>query len=347
MIIPSGALRIESLGDTGQGGVAARVRGLPAGVRGLHREILRAFLASGQAPHRDRLPVAGGIRDEAFRQLSEADLVHLDPDGHVTVAYPFSGRPTGHVVQMDGSPAVSAMCAIDALGISLMTGRDAVIVSADPGDGHPIRIERRGEMWRWAPEDTAVLVAQISGCGPAASCLCPTITFHTSRRRAEDYLRRRAELTGRVLDQAQAIDIARRSFGSLLEPDTRMAPPQPPAPTTRPPVTVEMLYTEDCPHAADYLPQLRQLLVGAGVTDAVRLRVIADPDQAQRERFLGSPTIRVNGRDVDPTADQRRDYGLSCRLYPGPDRMHGTPPDEWIRALLRGIRSTTLTPGEK
>ena len=41
-------------------------------------------------------------------------------------------------------------------------------------------------------------------------------------------------------------------------------------------------------------------------------RVIADPDAAQRERFLGSPTIRVNGRDVDPSADRRRDYGLCC-----------------------------------
>jgi hypothetical protein len=98
---------------------------------------------------------------------------------------------------------------------------------------------------------------------------------------------------------------------------------------------VEMLYTKGCPHAVEYLPQLQQILVGAGVTDAVQVRVIADPDQAQRERFLGSPTIRVNGRDVDPTADQRRDYGLTCRLYLGPDGMRGTPPVEWVLALLR------------
>jgi hypothetical protein len=48
-----------------------------------------------------------------------------------------------------------------------------------------------------------------------------------------------------------------------------------------------------------------------------------------------SPTIRVDGRDVDPDADRRRDYGLSCRLYAGPAGVSGAPPDEWVRALLR------------
>lgn len=99
-------------------------------------------------------------------------------------------------------------------------------------------------------------------------------------------------------------------------------------------MTVEMLHTQGCPNAAAYLPRLRQLVADAGVSDPVRVRVIVDPDQAQRERFLGSPTVRVNGRDVDPGAQQRRDYGLSCRLYVRPDGLHGTPPDEWITAVL-------------
>jgi hypothetical protein len=98
--------------------------------------------------------------------------------------------------------------------------------------------------------------------------------------------------------------------------------------------TVEMLQTEGCPHAAEYLPRLRQLVAGAGLAEPVRMRGIVDPDEARRERFLGSPTIRVNGRDVDPTADQRQQYGLSCRLYPGADGLRGTPPDEWVLTLL-------------
>lgn len=317
---PGRPLRIESLRDPDQDGVAVRQAGLPAAVRELHRWVLRAFVVTGQAPHRADVAVGRADRDDAFRALSDVDLVHLDTIGHIAVAYPFSGRPTGHTVQLDGGPVLHAMCAIDALGIPLMTGRDGVIVSADPGDGHPIRIERRGETWRWTPEGTAVLLAQTSGRGAAADCLCPTITFHTSRDRAEDHLRERPELTGVVLDQAQALDDAGRSFGPLLAAEK---------------ISVEMLHTEGCPNAIEYLPRLRELVDRADIARPVQVRVITTPEQALRERFLGSPTIRVNGRDVDPIAGQRRDYGLSCRLYTGPDGLRGTPPEDWVLALLR------------
>ncbi len=332
---PTRPLRVESLCDTGGDGVIARLTGLSAEVRGLHRDVLRGFLVTGQAPHRCDLAAVGGIdREEALRQLREVDLVHVGADGRVAVAYPFSGRPTGHIVQLDGGSVLHAMCAIDALGIPLMTGRDAVIESADPDDRQPIRVERRAEIWRWVPSDAAVLLAQTHGCGPAADCLCPAITFHTSRRRAEAHLRSCPDLTGVVLDQPQALEIARYSFGSLLAADTHTRL------STRhqreePTMTVEMLHTEDCPNAADYLPRLRQLVASAGASEPVRMRVITGPDDAQRERFLGSPTVRVNGRDVDPTADIRRNYGLGCRLYTGPDGLRGTPPDEWVLTMLR------------
>lgn len=317
---PGRPLRIESLRDPDQDGFAARQAGLPVAVRELHRWVLRAFLVTGRAPHLDDAALGGAGRDDAFRALSDVDLVQLDTDGRIAVAYPFSGRPTGHRVQLDGGPVLHAMCAIDALGIPLMTGRDGAIVSADPGDGHPIRIERRGATWRWSPEGTVVLLAQSSSRGAAADCLCPTITFHVSRDRAMDHLRGRPELSGVVLDHAQALDNAGPSFGPLLAPEG---------------MSVEMLHTEGCPNAIEYLPRLRELVAGADITQPVRVRIITSPEQAVHERFLGSPTIRVNGRDVDPTAGQRRDYGLSCRLYTGPDGLRGTPPDEWVLAQLR------------
>lgn len=104
-------------------------------------------------------------------------------------------------------------------------------------------------------------------------------------------------------------------------------------------MTVEMLHTDGCPHAAEYLLRLRRLLVDAGFDVPVRTRLMASDDQAQQERFLGSPTIRVNGRDVDPASADRRDYGLSCRLYASPEGLGGAPPDEWILAALQDMRS--------
>jgi alkylmercury lyase len=206
---------MESLFDTGQEGPAARLAGLPAEVRQLHRAILRAFLTTGQAPHHDDLPLDDrGGREDAFRQLSDVDLVQLGAEGArrggLSVLEP-ADRPHRAARQRPrGECDVRDRC----VGIPLMTGRDAVIVSSDPSDGQPIRIERRGGEWQWTPTDTTVLLAQSSGHGPAADCLCPAITFHSSRRRAEDQLRGRPELTGVVLDQAYAVEVARESFGA-------------------------------------------------------------------------------------------------------------------------------------
>jgi hypothetical protein len=109
---------------------------------------------------------------------------------------------------------------------------------------------------------------------------------------------------------------------------------------------VEMLCTTGCPHAAEYLPRLRALVAGAGVVEPVRVRVISDPEEAWRERFLGSPTVRIDGRDVDPTAHERRDYGVSCRLYAGPAGLRGVPSDEWVLALLPPDRAADLCAGD-
>lgn len=223
MTAPLVPLRIESLRDAGRDGTAARLAGLPALARSLHRAILGVFISTGDAPHLSKL-LSGGERErgEALRQLREADLVHLDADGHVAVAYPFSGRPTGHTVQLEGGPMLHAMCAIDAIGIPRMTGRDALITSTDPDTGQPIRVRRHHGEWTWSPSSTAVLLAQTNHRGPASTCLCPETTFHVSSVAAGRHLTRHPELAGYVLDQTSAIEIADRSFGSLLDGDTAL-----------------------------------------------------------------------------------------------------------------------------
>ena len=63
---------------------------------------------------------------------------------------------------------------------------------------------------------------------------------------------------------------------------------------------------------------------------------------AERERFLGSPTLRVDGVDIDPGVDDRSDYGLKCRLYPTEHGLRGAPPDEWV---LHALRQASHGPG--
>ncbi|MCW3068045.1 MAG: Alkylmercury lyase [Solirubrobacterales bacterium] len=97
---------------------------------------------------------------------------------------------------------------------------------------------------------------------------------------------------------------------------------------------VELLYFDDCPNYERLLPHLRQLLRAAGTDADVQLRRVADDEAAQRERFIGSPTVRIDGRDVEPGARDRRDFGMNCRLYATGDGLRGTPLDEWILNAL-------------
>ncbi len=103
------------------------------------------------------------------------------------------------------------------------------------------------------------------------------------------------------------------------------------------PPTVELLFFTGCPHHAAFGPHLQQLLDSHGVSSPVRLVDVTDDSRAQQLRFLGSPSLRINGVDVEPGADGRSGYGLQCRLYPTPDGSRGTPTDAWIvRALHAG-----------
>ena len=104
---------------------------------------------------------------------------------------------------------------------------------------------------------------------------------------------------------------------------------------------IELLYFDGCPSYLRLLPRLEQLLRDAGVRDRVELRRVESERQAAEQRFLGSPTIRINGTDVEPGADAREDFGVKCRLYRDTSGQSPIPPDDWIIASLRRAAGTT------
>lgn len=107
-------------------------------------------------------------------------------------------------------------------------------------------------------------------------------------------------------------------------------------------MTVELLYFDGCPSYEALLSRLRELLWETGVETPVELRRVETPEEAECERFLGSPTLRINGRDVEPGADVREDFGLKCRIYRGPAGASPVPPDEWIIDALEKAGGASL-----
>jgi len=58
------------------------------------------------------------------------------------------------------------------------------------------------------------------------------------------------------------------------------------------------------------------------------------PQDVERFRFLGAPSVRVNGHDVEPGADERRTFTFACRAHETPSGLSGQPAREWLRAAL-------------
>jgi len=61
---------------------------------------------------------------------------------------------------------------------------------------------------------------------------------------------------------------------------------------------------------------------------------VPDLETAETHRFLGSPTIRVNGRDVEPGAEERSEFVISCRVYRTDGSFKGEPDERWLRDAL-------------
>lgn len=111
------------------------------------------------------------------------------------------------------------------------------------------------------------------------------------------------------------------------------------------PHVVEVLHFRGCPSHQALMPRLRTLLAGLGVRVVLAEREVATEEAARAERFLGSPTIRVDGVDVEPGAVGRRTFGLVCRLYRTRDGLVGIPPEEWITAKLAAVPQRVVDGG--
>ena len=97
---------------------------------------------------------------------------------------------------------------------------------------------------------------------------------------------------------------------------------------------VEILYFQGCPNHEPARELVEQVARNLRLHPSIELVEVLDAEAATRLRFLGSPTVRVEGRDVEPGAEARTDFALSCRVYRGEHGASGQPDERWIRDAL-------------
>jgi hypothetical protein len=96
---------------------------------------------------------------------------------------------------------------------------------------------------------------------------------------------------------------------------------------------VEVLYVAHCPSHPAAVKLVRDVLNSEGVVAEVREVLVRDESMATDLAFPGSPTVRINGRDVAGESSQAKAFALSCRLYPGSAEV-GLPPIEMVRRAV-------------
>jgi hypothetical protein len=189
--------------------------------RELYFWILRRFATSGRprsAETREAAEQFGLDDDRALETFAREDLVHLDREGEIAVAYPFSGHPTAHRVRFRSGHEAYAMCAIDALGIAPMFDEPIEIASRDPLTEEAIQIELEPDgTGSWQPEEAGV-VCGASGSGESCCSCCPVLNFFASRENSERWLQAHSEVHGQVISIPEAIAAGRSVFGDVLEP---------------------------------------------------------------------------------------------------------------------------------
>ena len=107
---------------------------------------------------------------------------------------------------------------------------------------------------------------------------------------------------------------------------------------TKPP-RVELLWWDGCPSTEGARALLEAALEEAGLDPgAIELREVATNAQAVAEGFIGSPTIRIDGRDLQPPAADEP-FGLTCRVYRLRDGRYSPTPDPTdLRAALAATK---------
>jgi hypothetical protein len=104
-------------------------------------------------------------------------------------------------------------------------------------------------------------------------------------------------------------------------------------------MTVELLYVPGCPNHKPAARLVRDVLAAEGLrTDLIETRV-STCEEARTRSFPGSPTLRVNGQDIETLTSHCLPVGFACRTYAVEGKQQGVPPRSWLERAIRAARA--------
>lgn len=100
-------------------------------------------------------------------------------------------------------------------------------------------------------------------------------------------------------------------------------------------MTVELLYLPGCPNHEATAKLVQSVLRAESMPAEFQEIAIRDYAEATAHIFPGSPTIRVNGQDIENVSPRQLDVGFACRTYVVDGKHQGVPPRSWLEQAIR------------
>ncbi len=194
----------------------------------VYRYLLQDFARMGQPPALEtmanELNLSSQIIQGALDVLEAGGSIYRDPETReILAAYPFSAKPTDHIVRFEDGHWVYSMCAIDALGMPVMLYLDATIESRCSHCGRAIGIAiKNNGLAEFSPQETRVWYVQADACCIAALEQCPSINFFCSAEHLDAWRTVHSDVKGMPLTMDEAFEYGKRIFGNLLKRQERV-----------------------------------------------------------------------------------------------------------------------------
>lgn len=94
---------------------------------------------------------------------------------------------------------------------------------------------------------------------------------------------------------------------------------------------IQVLYFTGCPNHEPTVTRIHQVVQRLGINVPIEQVEVTDQDDPAKIKFVGSPTVLINGQDIDPAQRDGGSYGFGCRTFAG----EGVPPEAMIEAAIR------------
>lgn len=102
---------------------------------------------------------------------------------------------------------------------------------------------------------------------------------------------------------------------------------------------IRVLYFDGCPSYEPAVATVRQVVAEQNLEAEIELVRVSSKEEAIAQRFFGSPTVQINGVDIDELNALTKESDLCCRLYNLAGSLRGQPSREMIRTALSSERN--------